>query len=64
MALGLPAAAVRGHPLGLIVHQAGGLASTGTERILDIVLTELHQKVLLIIGRRKDVEAYESFMKK
>ena len=47
------------NPLAFIVEQAGGAASTGTERILDIVPTGptgLHQRVSLIIGSRLDVE--------
>jgi fructose-1,6-bisphosphatase I len=49
-------------PLAFIVERAGGLASTGRERILDIQPAELHQKVPLIIGSRKDVELYLSFI--
>lgn len=49
------------NPLALIVEQAGGWASTGKERILDIQATELHQKVPLIIGSKEDVIVYERF---
>lgn len=48
-------------PLAFIVEQAGGKASTGRERILDIQAEELHQKVPLIIGSAEDVEQYERF---
>lgn len=48
-------------PLAMIVEQAGGLASTGHERILDIVPTELHQRVPLAIGSAESVELYEEF---
>jgi fructose-1,6-bisphosphatase I len=48
-------------PLAFIVECAGGMASTGKERILDIQATELHQKVPLIIGSREDVLMYEEF---
>ena len=44
------------NPLAFIVEQAGGAASTGTERILDIVPTGLHQRTSLILGSRLDVE--------
>lgn len=43
-------------PLALLAEQAGGMASTGRERILDIVPTELHQRVPLYIGSKGDVE--------
>jgi fructose-1,6-bisphosphatase I len=47
------------NPLAFIIEQAGGKASTGTQRILDIVPNDIHQKVSLIIGCAKDVTAYE-----
>ena len=50
-------------PLGMIAEQAGGAASTGTTRILDIQPTSLHQKVPLIIGSREDVADYERIYK-
>jgi fructose-1,6-bisphosphatase I len=46
-------------PLAMIVEQAGGAASTGSERILDIMPSSLHQKVPLIIGSKEDVAFYE-----
>ena len=38
------------NPLGFVAEQAGGAASTGSERILDILPKELHQRTPLIIG--------------
>lgn len=48
-------------PMAMIAEQAGGRATTGTERILDIVPADLHQKVPLIVGSAEDVATYESF---
>ena len=48
-------------PLAFVIEQAGGLASIGKERIMDIQATELHQKVPLIIGSKEDVLTYEKF---
>src|SRR5262245_22746575 len=48
-------------PMAMIAEQADGRATTGRERILEIVPSELHQKVPLIIGSREDVAAYEAF---
>ncbi len=48
-------------PLAFIVEQAGGKASTGRERILDIEPRKLHQRVPLVIGSREDVQLYERF---
>ncbi len=49
------------NPLAYVAEQAGGLASTGTQRILDIEPRRLHHRVPLIIGSRRDVEFAESF---
>ncbi|GAB6176543.1 class 1 fructose-bisphosphatase [Desulfobaculum senezii] len=43
-------------PMAFLVEQAGGLATDGTQRILDYQPTELHQRVPLFIGSRNDVE--------
>jgi fructose-1,6-bisphosphatase I len=48
-------------PLAMVVEQAGGAGSTGSERILDIQPTSLHQRVPLIIGSRDDVREYNRF---
>jgi fructose-1,6-bisphosphatase I len=50
------------NPLGFIVEQAGGRASTGTERILELEPKTLHQRVPLFIGSRHDVDAAEAFI--
>jgi fructose-1,6-bisphosphatase I len=50
-------------PLAMVVEQAGGAATTGSERILDIQPTSLHQRVPLIIGSREDVRDYNKFYK-
>src|SRR6185312_11049254 len=44
-------------PLAFIVEQAGGAATDGHERILDIHPTELHQRTPLFIGSANDVAA-------
>ena len=49
-------------PMAMIVEQAGGTASTGTERVLDIQPTELHQRVPLVIGSPDDVREYHQFL--
>lgn len=49
------------NPLAFVVEQAGGMASTGKERIMDIQASELHQKVPLIIGSKEDILTYEKY---
>jgi fructose-1,6-bisphosphatase I len=43
-------------PMAMIAEAAGGAASTGRERVLDVVPTALHQRVPLFIGSKLDVE--------
>lgn len=43
-------------PMAFICEHAGGAATNGRERILDIEPTELHQRVPLVIGSKLDVE--------
>lgn len=50
------------NPMSFIVEQAGGMATTGRERILDIKPTELHQRVPLIIGSVDDVKLYLEYV--
>ncbi|MDY7013952.1 MAG: class 1 fructose-bisphosphatase [Cyanobacteriota bacterium] len=49
-------------PLGFLIEQAGGRASTGTQELLDFVPTELHQRTPLVIGSKEDVKLVESFI--
>lgn len=51
------------NPLALIAEQAGGKASDGFGRILDIKPTELHQRVPFFIGSTKMVDQAEAFMR-
>jgi fructose-1,6-bisphosphatase I len=50
------------NPLAWIVEQAGGRASTGTMRILDVEAKQLHQRVPLIIGSADDVRDAEHYI--
>jgi fructose-1,6-bisphosphatase I len=44
------------NPLSWIVEQAGGRATTGRDRILDVMPSALHQKTPLICGSRDEVD--------
>ena len=48
-------------PMAMIAEQAGGLATDGTRRILDIEPSELHQRVPLFVGSKHDVEVVLKF---
>jgi fructose-1,6-bisphosphatase I len=44
------------NPMALLVEQAGGAATDGHQRILDIVPTTLHQRVAVMLGSREEVD--------
>ncbi|WP_233237398.1 class 1 fructose-bisphosphatase [Bordetella sp. LUAb4] len=44
------------NPMSLLIEQAGGAAIDGTQRILDIQPTQLHQRVSVILGSKNEVE--------
>jgi fructose-1,6-bisphosphatase I len=50
-------------PIAFIAEQAGGLATTGKERILDIQPKGLHDRVSVIVGSPDDVREYERFVR-
>jgi fructose-1,6-bisphosphatase len=47
--------------MGMIVEQAGGGASTGRGRILEVNPTSPHQRVPVILGSRDEVARIESY---
>ncbi|MGH3844671.1 MAG: class 1 fructose-bisphosphatase, partial [Pseudonocardiaceae bacterium] len=50
------------NPVAFIVEQAGGLASTGRARLLDVVPDDLHQRIAFIFGAREEVERIEQYL--
>ena len=51
-------------PMSFIVEQAGGVSSTGYERIMDIQANDIHQRVPVILGSKNEVERVVSYHKK
>jgi fructose-1,6-bisphosphatase I len=49
------------NPMAFIIEQAGGLATTGRGRIMDMAPTHLHQRVPVILGSRNEVERIDSY---
>ncbi|MEY3622440.1 MAG: hypothetical protein RL132_1522 [Pseudomonadota bacterium] len=49
------------YPMGLVVEQAGGLASTGRSRILEVQPELIHQRIPVIMGSRNEVERIERY---
>lgn len=52
------------NPMAFIAEQAGGKASNGFQRVMDIQPTELHQRVPFFCGSKNMVEKAEEFMEK
>jgi fructose-1,6-bisphosphatase I / sedoheptulose-1,7-bisphosphatase len=49
------------NPISLLVEQAGGRATTGRERLLEVMPESLHQRVPLILGSHSEVERIERY---
>jgi len=49
------------NPVGFIMEQAGGRASTGHEPMLGVQPTSLHQRIGLIFGSKNEVERIERY---
>jgi fructose-1,6-bisphosphatase I len=51
------------NPMAFLIEQAGGLASDGNTRIMELKPTELHQRVPFFVGSSNMVEKLEQFLK-
>jgi fructose-1,6-bisphosphatase I len=51
------------NPMSFIVEQAGGVSSTGYERIMDIKPNGLHQRVPVILGSKNEVDRIVAYHK-
>ena len=52
------------NPMSFIVEQAGGAATNGAGRIMDLAPRELHQRVGVILGSKNEVERLTSYFPK
>ncbi|KAG2466942.1 fructose-1,6-bisphosphatase 1-like [Polypterus senegalus] len=52
------------NPMAYILEQAGGMATTGSENVLDIQPESIHQRVPVVLGSPDDVQEYISIFKK
>lgn len=50
------------NPMAFIAEQAGGKASAGNQRVMEIVPTELHQRVPFYVGNTEMVEKVEELL--
>jgi fructose-1,6-bisphosphatase I len=51
------------NPMAFIVEQAGGAATDGQQRILDIQPEKLHQRVAVFLGSKNEVERVTGYHK-
>jgi fructose-1,6-bisphosphatase I len=49
------------NPIGFIIEQAGGLCSTGRQRMLEVIPEGIHQRVPVILGSKEEVERVVSY---
>lgn len=49
------------NPIGFLIEQAGGRASTGRQAMLGVVPTSLHQRIGLVFGSKNEVERIERY---
>jgi fructose-1,6-bisphosphatase I len=51
------------NPMAFLMEQAGGLADTGSGRIMEVMPTEIHQRVPVLLGSKEEVEACLGYYK-
>ena len=51
------------NPMSFLIEQAGGASSTGDKRILEVMPTEIHQRVPVIMGSKEEVETCLTYYK-
>jgi fructose-1,6-bisphosphatase I/sedoheptulose-1,7-bisphosphatase len=49
------------NPIGFLVEQAGGRASTGRAPVLEVAPEKLHQRIAFVFGSREEVERIERY---
>ena len=52
------------NPIAFLAEQAGGIATDGKARVLDIIPTGIHQRTPLVVGSKIEMEAYEELSNK
>ncbi len=52
------------NPMAFIAEQAGGMASTGRHRVMDLDPKDLHQRCPVFVGNKKEVLKLESYIRK
>ncbi len=49
------------NPMSFLIEQAGGMATNGTQRILDVVPGKLHERISVVLGSKNEVERITAY---
>ena len=49
------------NPMSWLIEQAGGAATNGRQRILDLQPTQLHERVSVVLGSKNEVERVTAY---
>jgi len=49
------------NPMGFLVEQAGGAATNGLQRIMELQPTQLHERVAVVLGSKNEVERVTAY---
>ena len=51
-------------PMAFLVEQAGGIATTGRKRIMDVVPSQVHQRLPVMLGSTEDIQELQKLYEK
>src|SRR5512143_1412904 len=49
------------NPMAFLVEQAGGVATNGRQRLMDLMPTKLHERVAVVLGSKNEVERLTAY---
>jgi len=49
------------NPMSFLVEQAGGASTNGNQQILDLVPTDLHERVSVMLGSKEEIERLQQY---
>jgi fructose-1,6-bisphosphatase I len=49
------------NPMAFLIEQAGGSATNGRERIMDLMPTQLHERVAVVLGSKSEVDRVTAY---
>jgi fructose-1,6-bisphosphatase I len=49
------------NPMSFLVEQAGGASTNGDQLIMDMIPTELHERVSVMLGSKEEIERLQHY---